>query len=393
MPHANLHPDIRIFETPQPTDQELAVVELIDEVRRSQAHWLREPRRWNGLVRKLLVARAVRGSNSIEGIRVSLEDAIAILEDEEPLDADQEATYAVRGYRDAMTYILGLADDPHFEFELGLIRSLHYMMLRHDLEKRPGKWRIGEIFVHDEESNEIVYEGPESDLVPGLMATLNQTLRQADGIPVLISAAMAHLNLAMIHPFKDGNGRMARALQTLVLSREGILAPEFSSLEEYLGTIQTPYFDILMEVGAGRYQPERDARPWVRFILTAHFRQAQILQRRVRNWERVWAALERTAAQRQLPERSTPSLWNAAFGARITNPTYREHADVSEYTAGRDLKALVTTGLLDAVGERRGRFYIASQALWAIRQEVQAPRAPLDDPFELVEQAHQASLL
>jgi len=41
---------------------------------------------------------------------------------------------------------------------------------------------------------------------------------------------MAHLNLVMIHPFSDGNGRMARCLQTLVLGREGILEPEFSSL-------------------------------------------------------------------------------------------------------------------------------------------------------------------
>ena len=41
-------------------------------------------------------------------------------------------------------------------------------------------------------------------------------------------------NLVMIHPFRDGNGRMARCLRTLVLARAGILAPVFSSVEEYL---------------------------------------------------------------------------------------------------------------------------------------------------------------
>jgi Fic family protein len=46
---------------------------------------------------------------------------------------------------------------------------------------------------------------------------------------------MAHLNLVVIHPFRDGNGRMARALATLVLSRSDIGEPEFSSIEEWLG--------------------------------------------------------------------------------------------------------------------------------------------------------------
>ena len=79
----------------------------------------------------------------------------------------------------------------------------------------------------------------------------------------MIRAAMAHLNLVMIHPFRDGNGRMARCLQTLVLAREGILSPEFSSIEEYLGRNTQAYYDVLADAGAGHWQPERDARPWV----------------------------------------------------------------------------------------------------------------------------------
>ncbi len=43
------------------------------------------------------------------------------------------------------------------------------------------------------------------------------------------------LNLVLIHPFRDGNGRMARCLQTLVLAREGMVSPIFASIEEYLG--------------------------------------------------------------------------------------------------------------------------------------------------------------
>jgi Fic family protein len=107
------------------------------------------------------------------------------------------------------------------------------MMLSHDLDKSPGQYRRGEIFVHDDERNVIVYEGPDYKLVPELMGEL--VASGAEQCPVFVRAAMAHLNLVMIHPFRDGNGRMVRALQTLVLAREQILAPEFSSIEEWLG--------------------------------------------------------------------------------------------------------------------------------------------------------------
>ena len=53
---------------------------------------------------------------------------------------------------------------------------------------------------------------------------------------------MAHLNLVMIHPFEDGNGRMSRALQSLVLARDHIVAPEFASIEEYLGRNTPAYY-------------------------------------------------------------------------------------------------------------------------------------------------------
>ena len=74
-------------------------------------------------------------------------------------------------------------------------------------------------------------------------------------IHVLVRAAMAHLNLVMIHPFRDGNGRMARCLQTLVLGRDRILEPQFSSIEEYLGRNTQAYYQVLGRVGQGKWSP------------------------------------------------------------------------------------------------------------------------------------------
>lgn len=373
-----------IFQ-PTPLDtQELEVLERIEELKRTLGHSvISTPRRWYGLLRRTTFARAVRGSNSIEGYDVALDDAIAAAEGEEPLDPKTEAWAAIGGYQVAMTYVLQLAGDPHFTYSADLIRGLHYMMLQYKLSKNPGRWRPGTIFVHDDERNEIVYEGPEAEMVPELMSELITSLNEAPPTTSgIIKAAMAHLNLVMVHPFSDGNGRMGRCLQTLVLARSGILAAPFSSIEEYLGRNTRSYYDVLAAVGAGAWHPERDTRLWIRFCLTAHFRQATTLLARTREIQRLWDALDEEIASRKLPERSIFALADAAQGFRVRNATYRPIAEISENLASRDLKTLVDYGLLLPAGEKRGRYYVASDLLKAIRLKTREPKRT-EDPFAL----------
>lgn len=373
-----------LFRAPRLDGSESEVVERIESLRKTLGHQIGAiPRRWTGMLRRNAFARAIQGSNSIEGYNVSVEDAIAAAEGEEPLEADAATWAEILGYRNAMTYVLQLADDPHFAFTSGLLRSFHFMMLQHDLTKKPGRWRPGAIFVRNDERGEIVYEGPDVDLVPDLMTELVRWLRKGDlKLPSVVRAAMAHLNMVMIHPYSDGNGRMARCLQTLVLAREGILSPQFCSIEEYLGRNTQAYYDVLAVVGAGSWHPERDARPWLRFVLTAHYRQAQTLLRRVRESERVWESLERIVADTGVPERAICALYDASFGFKVRNSTYRPAAEVSENVASRDLTRLVEVKLLAPKGEKRGRYYVASPLIREVREKAREPKHAVDDPFD-----------
>ncbi len=372
-----------LFEAPKLDEHDARVIAEVDELRRVLRYAVGgEPKRWTGLLRRVAFARAIRGSNTIEGYNVTVDDAIAAAEGQDPLDASADAWMAVRGYRQAMTYVLQLADDPHFAHSVGLLRSLHYMMLQYDLAKAPGKWRRGPIFVRDEEKHETVYEGPPAEFVPALMDELVAELNAADiGTPVLVRAGMAHLNFVMIHPHADGNGRMARCLQTLALAREGILSTHFCSIEEYLGRNTRAYYDVLASVGGGGWDPSRDTRPWVRFILTAHHRQASTLLRRTKETARLWNALEQELAQKHLPERVILALADAASGLKVRNATYRSVAEVSDFVASRDLKLLVDAGFLVAHGEKRGRFYVASFGLQSIRAATREPKST-EDPYD-----------
>jgi Fic family protein len=377
-----------LYEAPALSAADEAVLGLISGLWRSLRHQVREPRRWTGLLRRVALARAIRGSNSIEGFVVSLDDAFAALDDESPLTATEAAWSAVTGYRDAMTYVLQLADDEDFEYSEDLLRSLHFMMQSYDLTKRPGRYRKADVYVVDEDRDEVVYEGPDADLVPNLMGELVAGLAHRGKAPALVRAAMAHLNLVMIHPFKDGNGRMARCLQALVLAREGIAVPEFCSIEEYLGRNEEAYYAILGDVGRGAWHPEHDAAPWVRFCLVAHYRQALTVQRRSKSAERLWRVAEREVTANGLPERVTGPLFFALSGRQLRNATYRQVEEVSPNVASRDLGELVRVGLLEAFGEKRGRYYLPVARLKEvsvdIRRKVRADHPVNADPYDLV---------
>ncbi|MBA3808127.1 MAG: Fic family protein [Solirubrobacterales bacterium] len=370
---------------------DVEVLGMIDELRGQLRHHVDpEPRRWSGTLRRMSFARAVQASNSIEGYDASLDDVLAAVDDEPTLTADEETRLALAGYRDAMTYVLQVAHDQAATVDEGLLKSLHFMMLKHRLDKSPGRWRPGEIYVVRGSTGERVYEGPPFGQVPELIASTITELEAGDA-PILVRAAMAHLNLVMVHPFRDGNGRMARALQTLVLAREQIMAPVFSSIEEYLGRNTDRYYAVLGEVGQGRWNPAHDARPWLRFCLTAHYHQARTQLRRIEETERLYAACAEIAEQHGLPDRTTGALVEAAYGFRLTHSTYKIIVEltagetVSTLTTSRDLRALVDAKLLRPIGQTRGRYYLGEAHLIAERRRIQAGRAPKEtsDPFDL----------
>jgi Fic family protein len=188
-------------------------------------------------------------------------------------------------------------------------------------------------------------------------------MKASGDVDPMIRGAMAHLNLTMIHPFKDGNGRMARALQTLLLTREGILSPIFSSIEEWLGQNTGSYYRILAQTGEGKWSPANSAQAWVRFCLHAHFQQGATLIKRNNEIGRLWEMVSASIHLSGLPERAESALIDAALGYRIRNNRYRTESKISEVVASRDLKRLCEMGLLLPVGEKRGRFYVASEKL------------------------------
>ncbi len=377
-----------IYEPPRLDGRDEQALANLDVLRGQLARYVYSPRRWFGTIRRAAFARAVQGSNSIEGINASVEDVAAMVADEPPLDARDEIVLAIAGYRDAMTYVLQLAQG-EVVLDQSLIRSLHFMIMKYDLAKNPGQWRPGAIWVHDTDGH-VVYDAPERDSIESLIAELvlqaNDTSR-----PAVVTAAMAHLNLALIHPFSDGNGRMARCVQSLVLARAGSQDSIFSSIEEYLGRNTSAYYDVLAQVGGGLWQPSRDTRPWIEFCIRAHVQQATTQLHRISETEELWDRCEQLATVNRLPTRTVAALCEGALGRRLRRGLYQKVVvestgeDISEQSATRDLAALVASDLFEAQGQKRGRIYVPSRHLRSIYDEIRKRRAdqPALDPYSV----------
>jgi Fic family protein len=323
----------------------------------------RAAHRWEGQLRRQLVAGAIRGSNSIEGYIINAETASAIVTGGAvSADVSDETRDAVIGYRDALSWVLQTPDMDYFSYQDMALSTLHFMMLHSRPGKWPGRYRNGGIMVTGQDPLNPSYIGPDPEQVRPLMAEFIDWLNKGDlDAPPLVRAAMAHLNLVMIHPWRDGNGRMSRCLQTLVLARAGFVAPEFCSIEEWLGYERNTlsYYAVLEDTGGRTFQPERDAHSWVRFNLRAHHQQARLVWLRLERARRTWDDLTTLVNRLGLPERTVSALHTAALG-QLRREVYQQDEGLSRDQAIRDIRRLEAEGLLDSHGYGVTLYYVAA---------------------------------
>ncbi|GIE79023.1 cell division protein Fic [Actinoplanes philippinensis] len=375
-----------LFLTPELTTTDLDVLGQVEEMRQKLRRQVQgNPSTWVRGMRKFLTADAVAASNTIEGFRVSTIDVQDLMEGEKDVDVSDENREETLAYQRMMTYIQTLHDADDFEYSKGLLNALHWMLQghRHTLGKVAGQWRRGSVYVTDPADPAVaVYTAPDAAAVPELMADLIDWLNADYTDHPLVRAAMAHLHLVSIHPWPDGNGRMSRSLQTLMIAREGVLAPEFSSIEAWLGRSRNTwtYYQELQRRGTG-YHPDQDVSSWIRFNLTAYHQQAQTVQNRISRSTAVWESLLPFAAREGLEERMVSALHDVAVHRRLRRAHYEQAESLTLQQAQRDLKTLAAAGLLEPVGRTRARYYVEGASFPARVLETARTPMTLSRPY------------
>lgn len=315
-----------------------------------------------GSLRREVRAASIASSTSIEGFSVSPEEARELTGQHAPAAGNDENREAVACYARAMDHVGTLAADPGFRWSERVIQDLHFDACYFQRDKDPGLWRTGPIGVTASDGS-LEFQGPDAEDVPRLMAEVVNWL-QADepGVDVTVRAAMAHLNVTSVHPFRDGNGRISRIVQSLVLALDGAGSPELFSIEEHLGHHTQDYYAALREVQAGGYHPERDATSWIEFCVEAHISQARQRLEQIERAAARWSRLEALVADHDWPERLLIALEQSLAG-RTDRTRYGNEVDVSTTTASNDLRRLQDAGLLRRRGQGRNANYEASDQL------------------------------
>jgi Fic family protein len=351
-----------LFSTPTLDPQVVERLAALDELRRRLGDRAGVPMPWLGQLRRHVKAAAARSSVSIEGFEVPEGESVAIAAGERVDDSD-EARLALACYARAMDHVGVMAEDPTFRWSDRVILDLHFDACLFQREKSPGRWRSGPINVTSADGGPPEYVGPPAEQAPVLMVEVAEWLEYGDlDAHVVVRAAMAHLHVTSVHPFSDGNGRVSRIVQSLVLARGGLLAPEFGSIEEYLGHHTAAYYGALRDTQGGGYQPDRDATGWVAFCIDAHLAQAR---RRLEQIERAavrWSFLEDLAERRGWPDRMVIALEQSLFEG-ASRLVYSTEAAISPVTAGGDFRRLLDAGLVLREGRTRNTRYVASEGL------------------------------
>ena len=352
-----------IYRTP-PTNKALArQLAQLDELRKRLGDQAGAAGPWLGSLRRQWRAASAESSIEIEGFHVPAEERLAVAGGNGSLDPRDEGRMALSCYARAMDHVGVMSDDPSFRWVERVVLDLHFDACYFQKDKDPGQYRRSGIEVTSRGGGPPAYVGPPYEKVPRLMADIIRWLDRGDvDTHVAVRAAMAHLHLVSVHPFRDGNGRISRIVQSLVLAREGLLAPEFVSIEEYLGRNTDAYYATLEKVQGGSYQPDRDAAPWVQFCVQAHLEQARHRLEQLAEAGRRWSLLAKLVERRSWPDRLVIALEQSLFQG-VDRASYATEAEVSTPTASNDFRRLVDAGLVVQQGKGRTTRYVASESL------------------------------
>jgi Fic family protein len=351
-----------IFQIPRLEQPLMDRLDELETLRHTLERGMQTRGRWMGSLRRQVRASSIESSTSIEGFTVSPEEALALMSGRLVAEPGDEDRQAVACYSRAMDHVGTMAVDPEFRWLDRVILDLHFDACYFQRDKDPGLWRLGPIGVTGPDGS-LEYRGPDAGDVVGLMEEVLSWLAAGDlEADVFVRAAVAHLNVISVHPFRDGNGRIARIVQSLVLARGGLGSPEFFSIEEYLGGHTREYYAALRETQGGSYQPDRDATRWIAFCLDAHVAQARRRLAQIEEAAARWERLEDLVSQRGWPDRMVIALEQSLLGG-TDRSRYGDEADVSPATASADLRRLLDAGLVEQRGRARSSSYVASTEL------------------------------
>lgn len=214
---------------------------------------------------------SITASSAIENVVLDDQRALQLIRGnvDGPYSDRSEAEFA--GYRDAIDYLMGKREEP---LGVPLVLHLHRLLMRHTDDPTAGKLKVNDNFIGSRSpdgTRAVIFE-----TVPAGTATersLSELIARyeeavaASRVPVLLLVAALVLDLLSIHPFEEGNGRVARLVTTNELLRHGYGVARYVSLEQRIFDSKNSYYLALRQSQSQWHEGLHDLIPWTSYLL------------------------------------------------------------------------------------------------------------------------------
>ncbi len=306
------------------------------------------------------LARSVHHGTHIEGNELNLTQAEKVIEGEEVAARDRDIQ-EVLNYRKVMERIGKFKiQNEKLKVEEEFIKELHKLTVEKILESnRVGIYRGTQVVVKNSLTGEVTFRPPLPIAVPIQVKELVEFINDSGDMHPVLKSGVVHYELARIHPFVDGNGRVARALSTYILFQEGYDIRKFFSLEEYFDRDATAYYAALQSVG----RKDGDLSEWLEYFTEGLAIELSKIKDKIEKIS-IDAGLKQKLggaplllSDRQLKIieyiQKTGFLQNQAFSSLFPM--------VSEDTVLNEIKVLLKNGIIKKSGKTKGAKYIMSK--------------------------------
>lgn len=342
-------------DTIQITTEILALIAKIDEFKGAwRALGTLAPERLSAL-RRVATIESIGSSTRIEGSKLTDREVEQLLANLEIKRFDTRDEQEVAGYAEVMDVVFSAWQD--IPFTENYVKQLHQILLQHS-EK--DAWHRGQYktntnsvaaFNEHGEQIGIVFQTASPFDTPRLMTELVSWVnaqRESKLLHPLLIAAIFVVVFLEIHPFQDGNGRISRALTTLMLLQAGYAYVPYSSMESVIELNKEAYYLALRQTQGTIRTEAPNWQPWLVFFLRSLAEQVRRMEKKVEREKLVLASL---------PELSLQIVEMVRERGRTTMSEIVQVTGANRNTIKHHLRNLVERGHLSQQGSGRGVWY------------------------------------
>ncbi len=307
-------------------------------------------------LRQVTTIESTASSTRIEGVALTDAEVARVLEGIRSDAFRARDEEEVKGYAELLTLIY----ESHTDIPLteNHIRQLHQVLLGHSGkdERHRGEYKKlpnDVVSKRGEVIDEVVFKTATPFDTPRLMGELVEVTNAAlenSALHPLVVIARFIVDFLAIHPFQDGNGRLARALTTLLLLRTGYDYVQYASLERVIEDNKPRYYVALRESQTAMRTNAADFSAWLFFFLKALKAQQESLASKLQ--------IEKTMLDLSSIQQSIADL--IAKRVRMTGPEIARDLGLTERAARYHLEVLRGRGIVAAQGKKRGAYYTLS---------------------------------